>query len=101
MDMINNLLYADSVKDFVSKMESIGEYNGIPLNLLIASRDGDIGYMLLSPHPIRKGNIPHKGSMVQDGTTTEFDWTGRYVEVKDLPKVINPKKGFLVTANNR
>lgn len=39
--------------------------------------------------------------MVQDGTTTEFDWTGRYVEVKDLPKVINPKKGFLVTANNR
>lgn len=82
-------------------MEEIGHYNGAPLNLILASRNGDIGYMLLTPHPIRKGNVPHLGSMIQDGTTSEYDWTGEFVQVKDLPKVVNPKKGFIVTANNR
>jgi penicillin amidase len=37
---------------------------------------------------------------VLDGTKTDDDWIG-FISPKDLPKVINPKKGFIVTANNR
>jgi penicillin amidase len=37
---------------------------------------------------------------VLDGTKTDNDWVG-FVPPKDLPRVINPKKGFIVTANNR
>lgn len=29
-----------------------------------------------------------------------YDWIG-LVPTRDLPRVINPKKGFIVTANNR
>jgi penicillin amidase len=35
-----------------------------------------------------------------DGTTSEDDWIG-FIKPVDLPRVINPKKGFIVTANNR
>ena len=35
-----------------------------------------------------------------DGTTTEDDWIG-FVKAKEMPFIINPKKGFIVTANNR
>lgn len=35
-----------------------------------------------------------------DGTKSDDDWVG-FVKPIDLPRVINPKKGFIVTANNR
>jgi len=79
VDFVHNILSSKTVPEFVEKMEGIGHYNGAPMNLILASRNGDIGYMLLTPHPIRKGNVPHLGSMVQDGTTSEYDWTGEFV----------------------
>jgi len=50
--------------------------------------------------PNRKNKTPFIGSRVLDGRTTEFDWDG-FVSIKDLPKSINPKKGYIATANNR
>ena len=35
-----------------------------------------------------------------DGTTSKHDWIG-YVKTKDLPRIANPKKGYIVNANNR
>lgn len=43
---------------------------------------------------------PYSGCRVLDGTKSDDDWIG-FVKPKDLPRVINPKKGFIVTANNR
>lgn len=40
------------------------------------------------------------GCRVLDGTTRHHDWIG-YLPAKDLPRVVNPKKGYIVTANNR
>lgn len=72
------------------------------MNLVFASREGDIGYQLFSPQPVRKNFYPHIGGMVQDGTISDHDWIkGECVEMKDMPGVINPKKGYVVTANNR
>lgn len=71
------------------------------MNLVFASREGDIGYMLLSPQPVRKNYAPHNGGMIQDGTISDYDWKNECVLIKDMPQVINPKKGFIVTANNR
>ena len=50
--------------------------------------------------PIRKNKTPFSGCKVLDGTNSENDWDG-YIPAKDLPRVINPKKGYIVTANNR
>lgn len=35
-----------------------------------------------------------------DGTTTKNDWLG-LTPIKELPRVVNPPKGYIVTANNR
>jgi acyl-homoserine lactone acylase PvdQ len=59
-----------------------------------------IAFYLANNIPIRKNSKPYSGCRVLDGTTSENDWIG-FVKPSDLPRVINPKKGFIVTANNR
>ena len=51
--------------------------------------------------PERKDKTPFVGNRILDGTTSKFDWTGRTLPLKDMPKSLNPEKGYLVTANNR
>ena len=41
------------------------------------------------------------GCRVLDGTTSEFDWTDEIIPLTELPRSINPKKGFISNANNR
>ena len=55
---------------------------------------------MISNSPTRKHEKPYTGCKVLDGTTSENDWTG-FINPKMLPRVINPKKGYIVTANNR
>jgi penicillin amidase len=68
-----------------------------PLNLLWADRDGNIGYQLAGVVPLRKGGTP---DLPKPGWTGEFEWEGA-IPYEDLPRVVNPPQGFLVTANNR
>lgn len=67
---------------------------------MVAFEDGDIGYFLMASAPKRKTEIPYSSCKVLDGTTSKFDWVG-YYSMKEIPRVINPKKGYIVTANNR
>jgi len=90
-----------SVQKFVDHMLTKDEpYIGLPANLILADTFGDIAFMMLSPSPIRKNKTPFIGSRILDGTTSEFDWEG-FAPIKDLPRSFNPKKGYIVTANNR
>ena len=66
----------------------------------MAYRNGDIAYFLATNSAIRKHNKPYTGCKVLDGTTSENDWVG-YIKPEDLPRIVNPKKGYIVTANNR
>jgi len=68
----------------------------------MADTSGNIGYMLASSIPIRKDKTPYIGCRVLDGTTSEFDWEkDQYLPLSELPRVINPKQGYIMTANNR
>lgn len=67
---------------------------------MAAFDNGDIATVTLATHPIRKNKTPYIGCNVIDGTTSANDWDG-YVKPKDLPKMKNPKKGYIVSANNR
>src|SRR5829696_1544454 len=66
-------------------------------NLIWADRHGSIGYKLIGRLPIRRGGCP---DLPKPGWTGEFEWDGT-VPYEELPEVIDPKSGFLVTANNR
>ncbi len=66
------------------------QYKGLGKNAIFADTKGNIGYKLIMSIPERVDKTPFIGSRVLDGTTTRFDWTGRVIDLKDLPYSINP-----------
>ena len=65
-------------------------------NFVYADVDGHIGYTAGGSIPIRSGSdgrLPARG-------TGEDDWAG-FIPFESLPRVLDPPRGFLVTANNR
>ena len=49
----------------------------------------------------RKDETPYLGCRVLDGTTSKFDWTDTLVPLTDLPRSLNPERGYIINANNR
>ena len=79
-------------------------YRGVTLNIIMVDTSGNIGYQLLAPLPVRKDKTPYLGLRVLDGRTSAYDWEGNgseTVPLSEIPRSLNPSKGFLVTANNR
>jgi acyl-homoserine lactone acylase PvdQ len=78
--------------------ENCKTYSSVPINLILADTSGNIGYALLAGGPIRNNSFPYLGQRVLDGQVTTHDWLGN-IEFKEQPWVINPAKGYIVTAN--
>ncbi len=79
--------------EFKAAMELI---DSPPQNFVFADAHGDIGYYLNGRIPIRKKEaalFPYPGWKA-DGW-----WTGTLAE-DEKPTILNPKQGFIVTANN-
>ena len=85
---------------FIEKIKGLGTYLSVPQNIVLADTSGNIGYMLLSSSPKRKNEYPYLGCRVLDGTTSDHDWEG-IVGIDHLPIVLNPAKGYYMTANHR
>ena len=66
-------------------------------NLVWADRHGSIGYKLVGRLPRRPGGCP---DLPKPGWSGEFEWDGT-IPYDELPEVVDPESGFLVTANNR
>src|SRR3954449_2014822 len=67
------------------------------MNLVWADTHGSIGYKLIGKLPLRRGGCP---DLPKPGWTGEYEWDG-YVPFDDLPEIVDPPGGALVTANNR
>jgi penicillin amidase len=65
-------------------------------NLLYADVEGHIGYTAAGAMPIR----PRADGLLPVSGTGEDDWSGT-IPFDELPRVLDPPRGFLVTANNR
>jgi len=66
-------------------------------NFVFADDAGNIGYWCCATIPIRsKGD----GILPSPGWTDEYEWKG-YVSFEKRPHLINPKEGFIATANNK
>jgi penicillin G amidase len=66
-------------------------------NLVWADRRGSIGYKLVGRLPLRRGGCP---DLPKPGWDGEYEWEGT-VPYDELPELVDPENGFLVTANNR
>jgi penicillin amidase len=66
-------------------------------NLVWADRHGSIGYKMMGRIPRRRGDCP---DLPKPGWTEEFEWEG-WVTYEELPELVDPDEGYIVTANNR
>lgn len=66
-------------------------------NLVYADVDGHIGYQTPGRIPVRAGGAD--GRWPAAGWTGVGDWTGT-IPFEQLPSVLDPAEGFVVTANN-
>ncbi len=82
--------------DWREFLAAASRLKGPPQNIVYADVDGHIGYTASGAVPIRPradGLLPVSGGGADD-------WTG-YVAFERLPRVLDPPRGFVVTANNR
>jgi penicillin amidase len=66
-------------------------------NWVYADVDGNIGYQMTGAVPVRRSG---NGLLPTPGWTDEGRWE-RYLDFEELPWAVNPREGFIVTANNR
>ncbi|HEU0181306.1 MAG TPA: penicillin acylase family protein, partial [Agromyces mariniharenae] len=65
-------------------------------NLIYADGDGNIGYQAPGSIPIRRAG---DGTVPMPGWTSANGWSGA-VPYGELPSMLNPERGYIVTANN-
>jgi penicillin amidase len=65
-------------------------------NFVYADVEGTIGYQLTGAHPIRASG---DGTEPVSGWNEEHEWVG-LIDAEELPAVVDPAEGFVVTAND-
>ena len=78
-------------------VEAFSDFAMPCMNLVWGDARGSIGYKLVGKLPLRRGGCP---DLPKPGWTGEYEWDG-YVPFEELPEIVDPPGGQLVTANNR
>lgn len=77
--------------------EALEYFHAPAQNFVFAAVDGTIAYRANGKVPIRKNG---NGSLPVPGWTDEYEWVG-FIPWEELPTAVNPKEGFIATANNK
>jgi penicillin amidase len=84
--------------DWPSFNEAIDGYTGPAQNMVYADVAGHIGWRASGLVPVRGPD--DDGMRVHDGGDAGQDWHG-FVPASEMPRVVDPPSGYLVTANQR
>ena len=76
---------------------ALGGYGGATQNFVYEDVDGHIGYYGAGLIPVRSSG---DGSLPYDGSKDEGEWKG-FIPHAELPHVLDPPSGIIVTANSR
>jgi penicillin G amidase len=85
---------ADSVQQAITVFNKAG---GPPQNVVIADREGHIGWTYMGRFPKRHG---FDGLTSLSWSNSERYWDG-FIPADQLPRLVDPPEGYIVTANNR
>lgn len=91
------LLDMDRAMTLDDALDVMNRFGGPPLNVTMADDTGRIAWTYCGKIPIRKG---FDGSSTKSWADGDIGWEG-YIPPSELPRVISPPEGFIVTANNR
>ncbi len=88
---------AKSVAEFVAEA---GKYVAPMQNMVVADREGHIGFVSAGRVPLRKPENDLKGQVPSPGWDARYDWTG-FVEPTWTPRELDPPRGWIASANQR
>jgi len=91
------LVHVNMARNWEEFKTAAQDWSGPSINLGYADREGKIGYVLAGRIPVRSQG---HGRGPFEGWTGKNEWEG-YLSVDKRPFLLDPPKGFLLTANNR
>ena len=94
LESLYKLNFAKNTEEIIN---ALAKWSSPAQNFVFADREGTIGYYPSGLVPLRAWG---DGSLPTPGDSIRNLWRGFYPE-REKPVVLNPKKGFMVTANNR
>ncbi len=96
MRTIQSVLMVNRAQNWEDFNQALQYFDVGKQNMLYADVDGNIGYVMPGKVPVRaKGD----GTLPVPGWNDDYRWTG-FIPYEKLPRVFNPKQGFIVTSNN-
>ncbi|MFQ6089320.1 MAG: penicillin acylase family protein [Candidatus Methanofastidiosia archaeon] len=94
---ITAILRMMKARNFEEFKDALKHFHVPAQNIVYADVNGNIAYWMTGKIPIRANG---EGLVPQEGWTGENEWIG-YIPFEELPHLINPGEGFIVTANNK
>jgi penicillin G amidase len=96
-DEILGMIKINKAKNVSDFNEGIKHIKSPCLNFIYADNSNNIAYALAGRIPIRKNE---NSFLPVSGSNYENRWQG-FIPENDMPKILNPGEGFLITANNK
>ena len=99
-DTFQGALAMMRAKDVHEFQQAAGSWLFPSANCVFGDSKGNIGYKTILALPIRSADALLDARAAHEGWSSEHDWQG-ILPHELLPQLINPKQGWLVTANHR
>jgi penicillin amidase len=95
---IDGLFSVHRARSFEEFRAAFADWPALPLNMAYADETGTIGWQLIGAAPKRrKGH----GAVPLPGRDPEAGWEDGLVPHQEMPYLVNPDTGWIVTANNK
>jgi penicillin amidase len=85
------------VAEFIRGAE---KYKAPMQNMVVADVDGNIGFIAAGRVPLRRKDNDLRGLAPAPGWEARYDWVG-FLDPGKTPREINPRRGWIATANHR
>jgi len=96
--LIDALAALNQAHDWPSFHQALAAWDTPSVNFVYADVDGHIAYQSTGQIPVRAAG--HQGMVPVPGWDGRSEWQG-FIPYEELPKLLDPPSGFIVTANNK
>ena len=94
---ITGFLRLNRARNWGEFVEAMRLITALPLNVMYADVEGNIGYWVTGTLPVRAQG---QGTIPVPGWTGEHEWVGE-IPFEAMPHALNPERGYIVSANHR